>query len=378
MYSNAVSSNGDLGPPSGPIQFHWPNTPTNRGSTPNRLSMSRPTNEFDSFTSGRPQANKSIYLQVPGKTHRVTASRDISGHATPQSFRTTVLQNSSARGWNPMPMAGKGHLDKIRRLADLDSCFTLEEKLVNLQLNRSKLKAASRTSSVLAGFAMVAMVEMQFNNDYNNNQSLPEILLVMFSLCSTALVSVHVLSLMIATCLLPFIEAIANSYEWLSDLQLQLLQHEHEEGTLYNYSGLFGATPRRTSMSQHSEAPSLIPTAEEFVPEMGNKCQQAFDQQFVHVQSNDANVEGFEDEVQHSEERQRALEKQNKECMRKHRMIDYFIDLSWTLSNVYGVALFMLEVVVLSWVKFWEIGPSNGLSGNYPVHLILAKTHIQQ
>lgn len=54
------------------------------------------------------------------------------------------------------------------------------------------------------------MVELQVNNSREDASQVPTSLLITFTACTTLLVSVHMLALMISTCILPNVEAVAS------------------------------------------------------------------------------------------------------------------------------------------------------------------------
>ncbi|XP_030748202.1 calcium release-activated calcium channel protein 1-like isoform X1 [Sitophilus oryzae] len=123
-----------------------------------------------------------------------------------------------------------------------------------LHKSRAKLKATATTSELLSGFAMIAMVELQINTPTN----VPEWLFVMFAVCTTILVAVHIFALMISTYILPNIESIAK---------LEICELV-------------------------TESP--------------------------------------------------------------HERMRGFIELAWAFSTILGLFLFMVEVAILCWVKFWD------------------------
>lgn len=103
----------------------------------------------------------------------------------------------------------------------------------------------------------VAMVEVQLNED----SKVPQGMLVAFAICTTLLVAVHMLALMISTCILPNIDAICNLH----------------------------------SISLVHESP--------------------------------------------------------------HERLHWYIETAWAFSTLLGLILFLLEIAILCWVKFYDLSP---------------------
>ncbi|XP_059481387.1 calcium release-activated calcium channel protein 1-like [Neocloeon triangulifer] len=132
-----------------------------------------------------------------------------------------------------------------------------------LHLRKAKLREAKGASYILAAFSMSTMQELQLDMD----TTVPVWLFTLFAVNTVTLIAVHIFSLVISTCLLPSMEAVAQEYE-----------------------------PPLPGAAKVCPVPDFSP----------------------------------------------------------HNRLRKFVNLSVALSNVLGLFLFLFEVALLAWVKFWD------------------------
>ena len=307
-----------------------------------------------------------------------------------------------------------------------------------LKLSKSKLKAVTRTSALLSGFAMVAMVEL--NLDYNsfiqsdsiesshahvdrtpsppppqpqhsyfnssfaddganqtstlmsatemtkvnamNKYLLPESIMIIYSIVTCLLVGVHMLALMISTCILPQIEA--SSFDF--DIEQQIL-HRNEQISFLNQNnrgkksfspiesqGNFElgevAANENGNANDTDDETSVIKTARSKVgfkyqkstsigEPLLNQSSSRKSTNLMPVNStctiNSANnINTTTNTIQLNE---------GGPLVFPYRQFHRFIELAWISSTVFGIFLFIVEIGLVCYIKFYPISFIAAISG---------------
>ena len=113
-------------------------------------------------------------------------------------------------------------------------------KWMELHISRNKLKTTSKISALLAGFAMVALIELSIQ-EYKDDRGIQSIYaLTLYGVVTSVLIFLHIYSLMISTCILPDLDYIAT-YEGnpkLGDFLIKTSPHR-KYSTYVHVSWLF-------------------------------------------------------------------------------------------------------------------------------------------
>ena len=123
-------------------------------------------------------------------------------YMTEHSYESCLSERGNNFGYHKHTLNNEAKFENyVRASPELLSAWT------ELKLAKSKLQTSAKISSLMAGFAMVAMIEIQYNTD-----NTPVILLVLFCIVTTILIFSHLISLSIASSILPTLSTISDTY----------------------------------------------------------------------------------------------------------------------------------------------------------------------
>jgi calcium release-activated calcium channel protein 1 len=208
----------------------------------------------------------------------------------------------------------------------MNSITSIDSEIQLLNLNKSKLKAVTRTSTLFSGFAMVnkrscsganlahhlnyyfqvALVEMDIDLNEDSTSEIPSLVLHLFTITTCLLIGVHLVALMISTCLLPHIETIGMKCK-------------------SSHNSLLVATSNSKNSSRSYDDPDAC-----FI----NMPHQVKQSKYV---------------------------KYNSDFTRELPLSKFqpYINLSWLLSNGVGIFLFLMQLAFICYIKFSQLFKAN-------------------
>lgn len=250
------------------------------------------------FTGGTP--SQSVH-SFPGNSSTINNNNNDS---LPSTFRPPLSRMPS------IPTAGGGGHDANfwQMLFDVRS----------RSLARAKLKQSSQVSALLSGFALVAMVEMDVP------QQVPVPLLLLFIVATTLLVSVHMIALMISTCILPHVESINCMEDRAASYGLINMSEQNSTNFGDAIGGGAGGGGGGGALGGIGIGAS----------QMGTHLSRGGSVLGRHSNSHRPN--GIP-------------------SWSPYEKMSFYIDIAWTCSTVIGIFLFIIELAFIVWVKFWRV-----------------------
>lgn len=226
--------------------------------------------------------------------------------------------------------------------------------LYRLNLNKAKLKAVTRTSTLFSGFAMVALVEMVIEINNDSKSDIPAYILHAFTIITCMLIGVHLIALMISTCLLPQIETLTQHYD---SLFTSFIEHSSE---LKNDENNLTLNLENITNKAAVSMTDVVITIPDEMSSTKTSQMPAYD---LNKQIDVNNVSN-----------QLSITYENL-FKRKIPFIKLqpYIELSWILSNGVGIFLFLIQVAFVCFIKFIPLTNAKSvyLSGWIIIALIL-------
>lgn len=173
------------------------------------------------------------------------------------------------------------------------------------------------------------MVEM----DIPTPSTIPLPVLLFFITVTTMLVSVHMIALMISTCILPHIE----SMNAMQDLAITLGTNDYDDIINLNNDPMIATSTNDNNNLHHNSTNAISSAAAVTINETTVADQLMADASIYYGST-------------------------------PHQKMSRYISIAWFFSTVIGIFLFMLELVAIVWVKFWDHNRDNEQFGDNNNH----------
>lgn len=210
------------------------------------------------------------------------------------------------------------------------------------------------------------MIQNVSNQAVNINNSIkpflvPESVLILYALVTCLLVGVHMLALMISTCILPQVEATA-----LDSFELEQQFHDHKNTILNQSTQMINAAisavakpaPQSSSSNNNNNNNNNASTSQ--LPQTPNSTGGGVPT--IHI-----NGGSTTDISQHTHDKSNQFLFQDAltatEILFPYNKFHRFIELAWISSTVIGIFLFLVEIGLVCYIKFYPISVYAAMTG---------------
>jgi len=185
-----------------------------------------------------------------------------------------------------------------------------QQMIPEVRVVKEKLRLIASVSSLMAGFSIVALVELQLQDQ------LPEGLIVAYSIVTCILITLHIFAVLLAVCVLP---------------SLEVLQHIHSSDTVVVTSSPSPSRPR----SLHQQRPATV--ASDILEPSNSGSPSMLPETYVDMDPDQDLQERLSLKQAHFALFKRVAE------------------VAWMCSMGLGIMTFGVEVILVVWVKLHEV-----------------------